>query len=225
MKHKKHQQKDKTSPYKVLLIVAKLFSASKYKSKLLYLSGLLLIAILSFSINDQEAIILYLNKTQELSDHKVHYEQKKHVQEYYINNNNKDPLKHERQQTRNDFNKKKKHLKQQWETFYKIKWPQSNINTNLKFDKKNTNLNNSHIQQYEAHHIVPINSGGCNQWWNISPISSKNHHILHDSIEEKACFSHDFLHKKFVRFVLKVQCVFMDCFSSYINKKGVNYAK
>ena len=77
---------------------------------------------------------------------------------------------------------------------------------------------------YEAHHIVPINAGGINQWWNITPLSSKNHKLLHESIEEKACFSHDFIHQKVMRFILRIQMLFNSIFSGYINKKGTNYA-
>lgn len=224
MRHAKQKKTDRIKRNNTLLFVTKLLLASKYKSILLYLPILFIISVFTFSIDDQEAITLYINKLQEFSDHKIHYKQIKHVQDYYLHNQHTELLKIERHQIRSDFNKKKKFLKQQWEAFYKIKWLQSNINTTLKYDKKNTNHNNLHIQQYEAHHIIPINAGGCNQWWNISPISSKNHHILHDALEEKACFSHDWLHKKFVRFILKLQTVFLEYCGSYINKRGANYA-
>lgn len=75
---------------------------------------------------------------------------------------------------------------------------------------------------YEAHHIIPINAGGINIWWNITPLSPRNHAILHGSIEEKACFSHDFINKAFMRFLLRLQDMFLSIFEN-IRKGTTKY--
>ncbi len=154
--------------------------------------------------NDKESVSMYLNKLQSYAYYKIQEKQRKAVIHFYLNNTHRDPLKKERHQRRAQFNSSKKNIKQQWEAAYKISWPQT--------------------EKIEAHHIVPINSGGANQWWNITPISPKNHKLIHDSLEEKACFSHDFFHRRFVRFLLKAQSILLFIFKSYINKKGTNYA-
>ncbi len=199
---------------KPLLYATKFLFATKHKTGLLWLFVVFIISVFTFTVNDQEAIVLYLNKLQSLSDHKIQKEQKSLVTNFYLNNRNRDPLKEERHKIRAEFNKQKSKLKLKWETQYKLKWPQ------VKFTKK-TNIA---ISDYEAHHILPINAGGVNQYWNISPLTSKNHKLLHSSIEERSCFSHDFLHKKFMRFILRLQTIFFDYFGSYINKKETNYA-
>ena len=200
---------------KSLLFVAKLLSASNHKSKLLWLLILFIISIFTFNIDDQEAILLYTNKLQELSPHKILKAQKDWIQLFYINNTHREPLKQERHKVRKDFNKKKKQLLHQWEASYKLKWPQ------VKITKQSVPA----TINYEAHHIIPINSGGVNYVWNITPLSSESHKLLHQSLEEKACFSHDFLHLKFIRFVLRIREVFFFYFRPYINKTGTNYAK
>jgi hypothetical protein len=233
MKRKKQKQADKYKRNNTLPFVAKLLSASRHKSLLLYLPILLIISVFTFSVDDQEAIILYLDKLQELSEHKIKNEQKLSVQNFYLNNTNRDPLQKERHRIRKEFNSKKHKAKLEWEAQYKIKWPQVKItkkNASRAVDKNQKNDNFVDLnfaitdREFEAHHCIPINAGGCNQWWNISPLSSRNHHLLHDSIEEKACFSHDFLHKKFMRFILKLRIIFFEYFGGYINKKGTNYA-
>ena len=142
-----------------------------------------------------------------------------------MNNKNQDPLQEERHKIRKEFNSKKYKLKQEWEVRYKLKWPQVKITkkTNVLTTPKD-NLAAA-ILDYQAHHLISINSGGINVWWNITPLTSKNHHLLHSSLEEKACFSHDFLHQKTMRFFLKMQTIFYHYFGSYINKQGTNYAE
>ena len=190
------------------------FLEDSRSDKSLYFPIIFIISVFTFCIDDQEAIILYLNKLQEFSDHKISKDQKLWIQNFYLNNKNRDPLQEERHKIRKEFNSKKHKLKQEWEAYYKLKWPQ------VKITKKNAVT----TIDFEAHHSVPINAGGINSFWNISPLTSKNHHLLHESLEEKACFSHDFVHRKFMRFILKMQTIFLNYFESYINKKGINYA-
>jgi hypothetical protein len=258
--HKKQKQFDRYKHNNALPSVAMLLSASMYKSKLLYLPVLFIISIFVFSVDDQEAIMLYLNKIQELSDHKISQDQKLWIRDFYVNNKNRDPLKEERHKIRDDFNRQRKHLIQQWEAHYKIKWPKevkaqvlldkpkhnARAAMNLQFkqrqkqlqktgkkDKNKARDNGSttghaidrYANNYQAHHTIPINAGGVNIFWNITPLNSKNHKLLHNSFEEKACFSHEFFHKKFMRFILKVQTIFMNYFKSYIYKREASYAK
>ena len=106
---------------KSLFSVAKCFLASTKKSKLLLCSVALIISVLAFSVDDKEAIVLYMNKLQSLSDHKIRNNQKMSVQNFYLNN---DPQKYERRKIRAAFNKQRNLLKQQWENYYRLKWPQ-----------------------------------------------------------------------------------------------------
>jgi hypothetical protein len=62
--------------------------------------------------------------------------------------------------------------------------------------------------EFEAHHVIPIHAGGINESRNISPLTSQNHYLLHESLEEKACFSHDFIRRIIIRFILKIQIFF-----------------
>ena len=203
---------------KTLLYAVRSLLGSRNKSKLLWIFVVFIISVFTFSIDDQEAIYLYLNKLQSLSEHKIQKEQKSLVQSFYLNNKNRDPLQEERHEIRREFNSKKHKLKTEWEHRYRLKWPQVRIT-------KKTDVADIANTEFQAHHVVPINAGGVNFWWNISPLTSKNHNLLHDSFEEKACFSHDFLHKKFMRFILKIQTAFFHYFGAYINKKGTNYAQ
>lgn len=186
------------------------FSIRSNKNISLFLLLAAFFIVLFCGVDDQEAINLYLNKLQSLSEHRICKEQKLLVQEFYLNNKNTNPIQKERHIVRREFNSKKAKLKQKWTNKYLLTWPQ------IKITKKTSVL---HIA-FEAHHIIPINAGGINQWWNISPISPRNHKLLHDSFEEKACFSHDFFHRKIMRAILKIQVIFSYYCNRYINKKG-----
>lgn len=247
MRHAKQKKTDRIKRNNTLLFVTKLLLASKYKSHLLYLLILFIISVFTFSVDDQEAITLYINKLQEFSDHKISEDQKLWVQNFYLNNKNRDPLQEERHKIRKEFNSKKHKLKQEWEAHYKLKWPkevkaqvllekskqeQNQLHKTEKKDKNKARDNGSvtshaiesYSNNYQAHHAIPINAGGVNTCWNITPLSSKNHKLLHESFEEKACFSHEFIHREFMRFILKIQMIFLDYFGHYINKRGTNYA-
>lgn len=145
-------------------------------------------------IDDKTAINLYINELQILSEHRIKREQKLRVTAFYCKNPDKKPSLKRRRKVRRKFESQKRKIKQEWEGKYSKKWPvmSSTIKT----------------QAYEAHHIIPINAGGVNAWWNISPLHSKKHTILHESVEEKACFSHNIIQKKLMRFILRVKMIF-----------------
>lgn len=149
-------------------------------------------------IDDQEAINLYIQKLQTLSEHNILNQQITPLRNFYLQNNNKHPIKESRHQVRKDFNKQKSSLKKEWQMKYNIAWPML-ILTKKGITKK---------LSFEAHHIIPINAGGINKWWNITPLSPRNHKLLHSSMEEKACFSHDFLEQKYCRFILKIEIIY-----------------
>jgi hypothetical protein len=174
--------------------------------------------VLIDGVDDQKSIQLYLEKVQSLSEHRIDNKQKYLVTCYYLQNKNRHPNKEARHKIRNEFNSKKHKLKQEWCYKYKIKWPQE---VNITYGN---NTQKKALRDYEAHHLIPVNAGGINMVWNITPLSSKNHHLLHESLEEKACFSHDILHQRFMRFILQIETVFLYYFGHYINNKGTNYA-
>ena len=151
-------------------------------------------------IDDQKSVELYIEKLQSLSEHQISPAQKYLVAYNYINLKNRNPNKTERRKARKKFNAQKPQLKKQWSEYYSLKWPVEYADSSNQSAKSPKN--------FEAHHIIPINSGGVNQLWNITPLSSRNHKELHASIEEHACFSHDFFEKKFCRFALKLTLYF-----------------
>ena len=160
------------------------------------------LSCLFIGIDDQESIDLYIQKLQTLSEHKILIEQTVPLKNFYLRNNNKHPEKEHRYQVRKEFNKQKNSLKQEWETRYSMIWP------TLTLTKKGIAKKFS----FEAHHIIPINAGGINQWWNITPLSPQSHKLLHSSMEEKACFSHDFFEQKYYRFILKIKTIYQKNF-------------
>jgi hypothetical protein len=145
-------------------------------------------------IDDQTSIELYLKKLQSFSEYRIDNTQKYFVTTYYLQNKNRHPNLRHRRKIRREFSSQKKRLKQEWCAHYHLKWPLEHYQINHKTEKA-----------FQAHHIVPINAGGVNQWWNISPISDENHKELHASIEEHACFSHDFIQQKIWRLALKIR--------------------
>lgn len=167
-------------------------------------------AIICFfaGVNDEEAIDLYIQRLQSLSEHKIHTDQIISVKNFYLHNTNRHPLKSRRHAVRQEFNKKKLSLKQKWEMQYSMIWPKLTV----------TKRGTVKIFSFEAHHIIPINAGGINYWWNITPLSPRGHKLLHSSAEEKACFSHNFFEQKYLRFILKIEGIYKKNFKRYFPK-------
>ena len=164
-----------------------------------------------FGIDDQEAIDLYVKKLQTLSEHKIRSEQIIPLKIFYLQNNNRHPIKDSRHKMRKEFEKQKSYLKKEWQMRYDMVWP------TLVLTKKGILKKFS----FEAHHIVPINAGGINRWWNITPLSPRNHKILHSSMEEKACFSHDYWEQKYYRLVLKIKIKINNLFQKPITSQKI----
>ena len=169
---------------------------------------LLIILILIYGTSDEESFELYINKLQSFSVHIISKEQALFVKKYYLEKSNKSPNLEERHIVRKAFNSQKRKLKKEWENYYKLPWPKIVINKEITF---------------EAHHIIPINSGGKNYWWNVTPLSSRNHKLLHETLEEKGCFSHNFIEKKIVRFILRIKMIIEPIFKKYIYRNNINY--
>lgn len=189
---------------RMLLCIIKYFSASNHKIFILWLLATFFLAILYGGTSDYESMNLYLQKLQALSEHRLLKNQKSLVLNFYLHNQNRHPPKYLRHEIRNNFNKHKLYLKQKWSDKYKITWPNS-LTVRNRITK---------TVALEAHHIIPINAGGINKWWNISPLKSANHKLLHNSIEEHACFSHNLFYQKCLRLVLKLKVLFNRFLSS-----------
>ena len=181
---------------------------SKMSVKKLSTITLLITFILLTGVTEEESIDLYMNKLQSFSVHIISKEQVLIVKKYYLENSNKSPNLEERHIVRKAFNSQKKKLKKEWENRYKIPWPKIVINKEITF---------------EAHHIIPINSGGKNYWWNITPLSTRNHKLLHETLEEKGCFSHNFIEKKIVRFILRIKMLIKPIFKKYTYRNNIKY--
>ena len=178
---------------KILFWIANKFFRSHHK--IFWILAAFVLSILCGTTTDYESIDLYLQKIQSLSEHQLTPQQKSYIVQFYLSNPDMHPNSRKRHKIRDDFNKRKSHLKQEWSNVYKITWP-TQLTIRYGSIKK---------VDFDAHHIVPINAGGVNKWWNITPLESKNHTSIHNSTEEQACFSHDPLFKKFARFILKLR--------------------
>lgn len=173
---------------------------NNFSQKVKYAFGFLgafvfLILVYIGPVNDGEAIILYLDKVQNLSNHMLLNRQRKMVVDFYLEHAKDHPEKYERKYTRKSFNRKKAKLKKAWEEEYSLKWI---------LDPYQIKINNKNVA-FDAHHIVPINAGGVNQWWNLTPLSRLNHRKLHASIEEHSCFEHNLLLRFFYRLQLNLK--------------------
>jgi hypothetical protein len=95
---------------------------------------------------------------------------------------------------------KKSMLIKEWEHKYSIKWLTYNVEEKEGMSK---------VKPMTAHHIIPREAGGINEWWNIAPLSVGQHMIIHQcSAEEKACFSQDFAEREFFRIFLKIKTLY-----------------
>jgi len=170
---------------------------------------LLLIGICCFiGTSDEESFDLYMNKLQTFSVHIISKEQALLVKKYYLENYDKSPNQEERHKIRKSFNSQKKKLKKEWENYYKMPWPK---------------IVSKMEKVFEAHHIIAINSGGKNYRWNITPLNTKTHKLLHETLEEKACFSHNFIEMRILRFVLRMKMLIEPIFKKYSYRNNVNY--
>lgn len=143
----------------------------------------------SFSeIDEAEAFAQYLNKLKLLltnfKDEKIVLsdEQVRRVTEFFKNNTNRIVFSSQIKVVRQEYNDQKLDLQKEWSEQCGVEWPNSNVTT--------------------LHHIVPINSGGVNVWWNSIPMFIGDHKVLHSTPEEKACFSHKDFEKKCCRIFL-----------------------
>lgn len=171
---------------------------------------------------DQESMEMYLKKLQSLSEYHIDNTQKYYVTGFYLQNKNRHPKVKHRHKIRAEFNSQKHKLKQEWSTHYSLKWPTEHYKITVN-NKPETTI------AFQVHHIVPINSGGVNYWWNISPLDDENHKKLHSSVEEHACFSHDIVEQKICRFALKIKEIFHELTTKIIGSgdqtKPAKFAK
>jgi hypothetical protein len=146
------------------------------------------IAALSFLVgaDDQKSVELYLQKLQSLSPHQLDNAQKHYVVDYYLHNSHRNPSPARRRKIRAEFNSRKHKLEQKWSSHYSLKWPEE-------------------TNPFQAHHIIPINAGGENHRFNITPLSDENHREIHAPTKEHACFSHNFFEQKFYRLILNMK--------------------
>lgn len=174
--------------------ISKLFSFD-ISLKTIGIFLLIIVALSFFGTGDEESINLYMKKLQVLSEHKINPDQRYKVKRFYLENKNRHPELSERKAVRAKFNSLRPYLRKQWSDQYKMIWPLITIS------KKNRIIN----QSFQAHHIVPINAGGINKWWNLTPLTPSAHKVLHSSLEEKACFAHNAIELHCYRFLLRIQ--------------------
>ena len=187
-------------------LILRFLQRASSKTKILFI---VLILIVSFSgTNDEESFGFYIDELQTLSVHKINSKQKDLLTSFYIQNDNRNPDQYHRHQMRKIFNQKRRGLKQGWEFEYHIKWP---------------HVVSNKITTFEAHHVIPINAGGVNMWWNISPLLPRNHKLIHDSLEEQACFSHNIFKRQVLRFILRVKSLINSKFKKFAYQNKTYY--
>ena len=193
----------------------RIFYLRRNKFSLLITGIILVFLSLIDGTNDTESIKMYMEKLQTLSEHRIDSVQEQFVVWNYVHEKNRHPNQEKRLKTRREFSKMKKELKQQWCDHYKMQWP-----TEMKITSSGEKI----TKNFEAHHIIPINAGGVNRMWNLTPLSNENHHELHSSIEEHACFSHDSLEKKSCRVALRIKIFAKDLWKQIENYKNTHPA-
>lgn len=162
-------------------------------------------------VDDTLAILLYINKLQEFSNHTILKHQKELVKDFYLKHSNAYPQKFERKKIRKAFYRKKAKMKKEWERVYNLKWI---------LDPYQIKTNEKSVL-FDAHHIIPINAGGVNKWWNLTPLSHINHQKLHQSAEEHACFEHNIIYRFFYRLELNIKVkIFNLLHKKYVLKKN-----
>lgn len=170
----------------IVHLIRKSFALVRNKSAFLGFICSCIAVVFCLGVSDSESIDLYLEKMQSLSRLPISTQQKLLVASLYLKNANVQKKSNQTKRIRKDFNKIRAKLRNSWEQHCRFKWP----------------------NKFEAHHIIPINAGGINSWWNIFPLSSRNHKLLHQSMEEQACFSHDFTRRYLLRFLLRFKLIF-----------------
>ena len=170
----------------VAYLIRKSFALVRNKAAFLGFICSCIAVVFCFGISDSESIDLYLEKMQSLSTIPISMQQKLLVTSLYLQNANVQKKSKQTKRVRKDFNKTRAKLRNAWEQHCRFIWP----------------------KRFEAHHVVPINAGGINSWWNIFPLSSRSHKLLHQSMEEQACFSHDFTRRYLLRFILRFKLIF-----------------
>lgn len=150
--------------------------------------------------SEQYFFDLYLQKLQELVEYTISPDQIELLKAFYVNNDDKNPSSDRRKKIKEEFYQKKSALIEEWKHKYAREWPNYSIEEKEGMSK---------VKSMTAHHIIPREAGGINEWWNIAPLSMGHHMIIHQcSAEERACFSRDFVEREFFRIFLKIKTLY-----------------
>lgn len=93
-----------------------------------------------------------------------------------LDTNKEDFSRYNKRRDKFDNKGKKDRLINEWEGKTKSPWP--------KHDRRSSEISQTRGIEgspYEAHHIIPLGYNGKNEWWNIHPLTARQHIDIHSS--------------------------------------------
>ena len=129
------------------------------------------------TIEAREKMDLYIADIEQITNRKMHDEQKELIKEYVNTHKIYRVDLDEKARRRKQFNGMKKKLRREWELKTGEEWPRYKEDVIV-----NGKVWRTKGQFYDAHHIVEVSFGGPNVWYNLFPAASPYEHQygIHD---------------------------------------------
>lgn len=118
----------------------------------------------------------YLQDVETQTKRKISDEQRNLLINYISNNNISNLPKSTTDERRKEFNKKKKSLLLEWGNHYNTTWIKYTENL---ISKTSGKVLRQVGYNYEAHHIIELDYGGENAWYNLHPATFYEHQNIH----------------------------------------------
>lgn len=115
----------------------------------------------------------YLKDIEQQTNRTISIEQRNLLVNWISNNSIKNLDKEITEQRRKEFNKKKKQLLSEWSKHYNEPWSTYKINV---LSAKTGKVLRHVYDNYDAHHIIELDYGGENEWWNMHPAAYPDAH-------------------------------------------------
>lgn len=118
----------------------------------------------------------YLQDIETQTNRKISDEQRNLLINYISNSNIQNLPKSITDERRKEFNKKKKSLLTEWGNHYNTSWTKYTENL---ISKTSGKILRKVGNNYEAHHIIELDYGGENSWYNLHPATFYEHQNIH----------------------------------------------
>lgn len=143
------------------------------KLKILSVFFVLFFAFNSFAIED------YLTELESVSKREIPASSKKilrkHLREHDLTEIDGESL----EISHANFNRRRPSIIETWEENTAQKWLSYKEPVNCVIDE--TTICKHTGWKYDAHHIIPQSYGGPNEWWNVFPLTARQHNKIHKS--------------------------------------------